>query len=135
VLYFTTKKEASHNGHPKKQYTVFQIFRPGARMKNTANIIDDHPLGMQIMDLHRAGKSDEACKLEDEFLMEIKDSGEDHCNCPASCKNHGKCMECVTIHRGHGDHLPHCMQAMVNRRIEKLSELTEHSFNIGTAER
>jgi len=37
-------------------------------------------------------------------------------------------VECVTLHRGHGAHLPHCFQQMVNRRIEKLSELSEHSF-------
>jgi hypothetical protein len=37
-------------------------------------------------------------------------------------------MECVTVHRGHGDHLPHCLHNMLNRKIAQLSGLTEHSF-------
>ena len=90
--------------------------------------IDDHPTEMQAMELFRQGKSAEASKLQDQFLEEIKRAGVDHCPCPAECKFHGDCVQCVTVHRGHGDHLPHCMQRMVNRRIERLSELTEHSF-------
>jgi hypothetical protein len=27
----------------------------------------------------------------------------DHCNCPAACKLHGKCVECVIVHRGEDD--------------------------------
>jgi hypothetical protein len=38
----------------------------------------------------------------------------------------------VIIHRGHGDHLPHCFQNMVNERIAVLSALTEHSFKPDT---
>ena len=53
---------------------------------------------------------------------------EDHCTCPGNCKFHGKCVECVIIHRGHSDHLPHCFRNMVNERLEGLSELSEHSF-------
>jgi hypothetical protein len=37
-------------------------------------------------------------------------------------------MECVIIHRGHGDHLPECFRHMVNARLEALSALTEHSI-------
>lgn len=90
--------------------------------------IDEHPKEMQAMDLFKQGRSAEASKLQDQFLEEIKRSGTDHCSCPASCKFHGNCVACVAIHRGHGDHLPHCMQRMLNRRIEQLSGLTEHSF-------
>ena len=32
---------------------------------------------------------------------------------------------CVTLHRGHRDHLPMCMWDMVNERLHKLSRLTE----------
>ena len=80
------------------------------------------------MELFRQGESTSASKLQDEFLTEIKRSGLDHCTCPVTCKFHGKCVECVTIHRGHGDHLPHCFHNMVNRKIAQLSGLTEHSF-------
>lgn len=51
---------------------------------------------------------------------------EDHCNCTnRSCKYHGKCLECVAIHRAHQDHLPFCMQDMLNQKIRDLSALTE----------
>ncbi len=90
--------------------------------------IDDHPMEVEAMELFKQGHSKKASKLQDEFLDEIKQSGVDHCTCPASCKFHGKCIECVTLHRGHGDHLPHCLQNMVNRKLEQLSGLTEHSF-------
>lgn len=90
--------------------------------------IDDHPKEIEAMKLFRQGKFAEASMLQDEFLADIRQSGIDHCTCPAECKFHGKCVQCVAIHRGHGDHLPHCMQNMVNRKIEQLSGLTEHSF-------
>ena len=72
------------------------------------------------MELFRQGESARASKLQDEFLAEIKQSGLDHCTCPATCKFHGKCVECVTLHRGHGDRLPHCLQNMVNRELATL---------------
>ena len=97
-------------------------------MKGPGMTVDDHPMEVEAMELFRQGKSTEASRLQDEFLAEVKRSGVDHCTCPVACKFHGKCVQCVVIHRGHGDHLPHCMQGMVNRRIEQLSELTEHSF-------
>ena len=90
--------------------------------------VDDHPVEIEAMKLFKQGEPEKARKLQDEFLAEIMRSGEDHCTCPAPCKFHGKCIECVVIHRGHGDHLPYCLQSMVNQRIEQLSELTEHSF-------
>lgn len=41
---------------------------------------------------------------------------------------YGICWECVQIHRGHGMHLPYCLQKMVNRRLAAVSELTEHTI-------
>jgi len=90
-------------------------------------MIDDHEMEQRAMALFRQGKREEASRLQDEFLQTVLASGEDHCSCPAACKFHGKCVECVIVHRGHGDHLPHCFQSMVNRRINALSALTEHS--------
>lgn len=90
--------------------------------------VDDHPIEVEAMVLFRQNKLKEAGKLQDDFLAEVRRSGVDHCTCPAACELHGKCVDCVIVHRGHGDHLPHCMQAMVNRRIEQISGLTEHTF-------
>jgi len=92
-------------------------------------MVDDHPLEQKAMDLFRAGEGKIATKIQDEFLAEIKESGVDHCPCPSACKFHGKCVECVMIHRGHGDHLPYCFRDMVNRRLMVLSGLSEHSFD------
>ena len=39
--------------------------------------------------------------------------------------NPAKGFECVTIHRGHRDHLPMCMWDMVNERLHSLSRMTE----------
>ena len=32
-------------------------------------------------------------------------------------------MQCVIAHRGHGDHVPHCMREMVNRKVASLAAL------------
>ena len=98
---------------------------------NSKMKIDNNLIEMEAMAAFRKGDSDEGHRLQDSFLNEFHDSlkqGEDFCSCTADCKHHGKCMDCVTLHRGHGDHLPECMHAMLNERIEKLSELSEHSI-------
>ena len=82
--------------------------------KGLATVIDNHALEKKAMDLFKAGRGAEASTMQDEFLKQVETSGEDYCTCPATCKFHGKCVECVVIHRGHGDHLPHCFQAMVD---------------------
>jgi hypothetical protein len=37
-------------------------------------------------------------------------------------------MSCVASHRGHGDHLPHCLHGIVNKKLEAISAVTEHTF-------
>jgi len=81
-------------------------------------VIDGNEKEMKAMDLFKAGKNEEASALQDEFLEEVKASCPDYCSCPAACKFHGECVECVIIHRGHGDHLPHCLQNVVKSDLE-----------------
>lgn len=78
----------------------------------------------------REGKMDaaEQYKIKMEALQEIKDSGIDYCSCPEACPHHGKCWECVLIHRGHRDHLPYCFWDMVNERLYAMQRLTEGSL-------
>jgi len=93
--------------------------------------IDNNPIEKEAMAAFRRGDSGEGCRLQDEFLKEFHESlkrYEDFCSCPADCKHHGNCMDCVIIHRGHDDHLPYCMHGILNRRLEKLSELSEHTM-------
>ncbi|MBD3291516.1 MAG: LPS biosynthesis protein [Armatimonadia bacterium] len=93
-------------------------------------MIDDHPLEIEAMRLFREGRGKDAQKLQEQFLEEVLNSDEDICPCPGSCKHRGDCVACVTIHRGHGDHVPYCMREMINRKLQELSGLTEHSFKL-----
>ena len=92
--------------------------------------IDNNPIEINAMDAFRRGETKEAHRLQDSFLDAFHkglEQGEDFCSCIADCKHHGHCMDCVVLHRGHGDHLPECMRDIVNRKLLSFSELTEHS--------
>ncbi len=80
--------------------------------------------------LGREGKMtpEEQYVMKMEALQEIIDSGIDYCPCPEACPHHGKCWECLMIHRGHRDHLPYCMWDMINERLYPLQRLTEGSL-------
>jgi hypothetical protein len=91
-------------------------------------IIDDNEIEKEAMDCFRRGDAKQGHVLQDRFLADVWRSGLDHCSCSEPCPHHGKCVECVVIHRGHQDHLPNCFRDMVNRRLEAVSSLTEHTF-------
>ena len=43
------------------------------------------------------------------------------CICPNNlCDWHGKCRECVAIHRFHNDHVPVCLQPIIKDKLEDL---------------
>ena len=43
------------------------------------------------------------------------------CTCPnALCDWHGKCKECVAIHRFHNDHIPVCLQPIIQDKLKDL---------------
>ena len=87
--------------------------------------IDGNPLEKEALEHLRKGDTKSFFRCQDTFLDQVKSSGEDHCPCKAACKYHGKCVDCVLIHRGHQDHLPACFFEMVNRRIAPMCGLTE----------
>lgn len=87
-------------------------------------IIDGNELAILQDRLEKDGRRQEAWEVKQEFLRQVRESG-DHCPCPESCPHHGNCFECVTLHRGHRDHLPMCMWDMVNERLHLLSHMTE----------
>jgi hypothetical protein len=91
-------------------------------------VIDGNPKEKEAMQAFHRGEDALGYKLQDEFVAELRESAADHCTCEKACKYHGKCVECVAIHRAHREHLPNCFKSMVNERIEVLSQLTEHSF-------
>jgi len=50
------------------------------------------------------------------------------CTCPNTlCDWHGKCGECVALHRYHCDHLPFCLQPIINEKIKSLAGVVEKS--------
>lgn len=89
--------------------------------------IDGNELAIRQNDLDRAGHRKEAMELKQEFLKQVRE-GDDYCPCREKCPHHANCFECVTLHRGHRDHLPMCMWDMLNERIHQLSLLTEGSL-------
>ena len=93
--------------------------------------IDGNDLEKLALDHARRGDRKSFFQCQDEFLAQVKNSGEDYCPCKAACKQHGKCVDCVLIHRGHQDHLPVCFHGMVNQRIAALTGLTETHLTDG----
>lgn len=86
--------------------------------------IDGNELAIRQNELEGAGHHTEALAAKDEFLKQVR-AGGDHCPCRQNCPHHGNCFECVTLHRGHRDHLPMCLWDMVNEQLHGLSRLTE----------
>lgn len=92
--------------------------------------IDSNETEKRAMDAFKAGNRQEGLRIQDEFVAELRAFARenDHCSCRKACKFHGKCMECVAIHRAHEDHLPNCFHGMVNAQLKAISALTEDSL-------
>lgn len=56
----------------------------------------------------------------------IKSGKYEKCSCPElKCEWHGKCHECVMIHRAFQDHIPNCMKPIIKNKIIDLAEAIE----------
>jgi hypothetical protein len=48
------------------------------------------------------------------------------CSCPEiKCEWHGKCQECVIIHRAFEEHVPHCMKPILRNKIKAIAQTIE----------
>ena len=48
------------------------------------------------------------------------------CTCPNTlCDWHGKCKECVALHRFHNDHVPVCLQPIIQDKVKDLARAVE----------
>jgi len=48
------------------------------------------------------------------------------CSCPNTlCDWHGKCKECVALHRYHNDYVPSCLQPIIADKIKALAGVAE----------
>ncbi|MCL2774687.1 MAG: hypothetical protein FWD71_15270 [Oscillospiraceae bacterium] len=49
------------------------------------------------------------------------------CTCPNTlCDWYGKCKECVALHRFHNDHIPVCLQPILEDKLKALSAVCEN---------
>ena len=56
----------------------------------------------------------------------IKDEANARCTCPKTkCEWHGKCYECVLIHRVNQEHVPNCLQPIITNKIRELAKAAE----------
>lgn len=48
------------------------------------------------------------------------------CTCPnVKCEWHGKCKECVAIHRYHKKHVPNCLKDFMRDKIKAVASIAE----------
>ena len=48
------------------------------------------------------------------------------CTCTQiSCEWHGRCRECVALHRYHKDHVPACFQTFINDKLKAIAQIGE----------
>ena len=58
------------------------------------------------------------------------DSETTKCTCPNSlCDWHGKCKECVALHRYHNDHVPFCLQPIIEDKLKMLVGTVEMTIS------
>ncbi len=70
---------------------------------------------------------------KEQFVELIKDCREkinsgkyEKCSCPElKCEWHGKCRECVMIHRAYQEHVPNCLKPIFRNKIKDLAEAIE----------
>ena len=56
----------------------------------------------------------------------VKNEKDRPCSCPeTNCEWHGKCFECVLIHRVNQDHLPKCLQPMLRKKLKEIDNIAE----------
>lgn len=56
----------------------------------------------------------------------IKSGKYTQCPCPKKkCEWHGKCFECVLLHRVNQDHVPCCLHPMLRNKIKELAKVAE----------
>lgn len=65
-----------------------------------------------------------------DHILEIREILSDpqntKCHCPKTmCEWHGKCKECVAFHRYYKNHIPNCLQPIIDDKINALADIAE----------
>jgi hypothetical protein len=77
--------------------------------------VDNNETMLESMRIEKSGDQKKGWELRDQFIAELRAFKGDHCSCTEDCIYHGRCKECVAIHRGHRDHLPNCLKGIQNK--------------------
>ena len=64
-------------------------------------------------------------KVLDKSREIIADKSLDACPCSQKCEWHGKCFECVKIHRIKGKHIPECLQHLFINKLKDIAKCVE----------
>jgi hypothetical protein len=65
-------------------------------------------------------------KIVKEIRKIVADPDNRKCPCPKTeCEWHGRCIECVTLHRYYGDHVPNCFQIFINEKLKAVAGIGE----------
>jgi hypothetical protein len=69
---------------------------------------------------------EEHYELVQQLRAIVQDPENLKCTCPKTkCEWHGKCLECVALHRYHKDHMPNCLQQVFNDKIKAAAGIGE----------
>ena len=52
------------------------------------------------------------------------------CPCPKDCPRHGKCCECVALHKAHGTKLPACLRSIDWQKYNEKSCFSGDRFGL-----
>ena len=96
--------------------------------KNKVQIDANPKIMYDCLDAYAAGDNKEGRRILKEFIKEVEESGQDHCNCDEPCPFHGNCKACILSHRAGMDHVPFCLRNLVNNKLKPLASLTENTL-------
>jgi hypothetical protein len=69
---------------------------------------------------------DEYVDLVREIRALLASGAEAECSCPKTkCEWHGDCCNCVRIHRHFGDHVPSCLQFILQDKVKEIARAAE----------
>lgn len=69
---------------------------------------------------------DEYVDLIKQIREMLASGAEAKCSCPKTkCEWHGDCYNCIRIHRHFGDHVPNCLQFILQNKVKELARAAE----------
>jgi hypothetical protein len=79
-----------------------------------------------IVGLEDMKDKNECVKLIKDIRAKLASGVAAECSCPKTkCEWHGDCYNCVRIHRHFGEHVPNCLQAILQSRVKELARTAE----------